>query len=240
MLPEILVVSLGILAAVTASLTGFGIGSLLTPFLALHMDMKTAIALVALPHLLATSLRLYLLRRNLERRLFLSFGLASATGGLVGALLLTKLSNPALTLVLGVLLVSTGLLSLTGAARKFAISREAAWLTGVLSGFFGGLAGNQGGIRAAALSNLGVSKLSFVATATAAALLVDLARLPLYLGQLHSELWQQRSWIGLSCAGVLLGTLLGHALLKRIPEELFQRTISVAVLALGLYLIFRV
>ena len=42
-----------------------------------------------------------------------------------------------------------------------------AWLAGALSGAFGGLVGNQGGIRSAAMLGLGVQGPAFVATATA-------------------------------------------------------------------------
>ena len=52
---------------------------------------------------------------------------------------------------------------------------------GLVSGFFGGVAGNQGGLRAAALSAFRLSPGAFVATATATGLLVDAARAPVYL-----------------------------------------------------------
>src|SRR5438034_6568584 len=59
--------------------------------------------------------------------------------------------------------------------------RRAAWIAGVVSGALGGLVGNQGGIRSASLLGFKVPKESFVATATAIALFVDGARLPVYL-----------------------------------------------------------
>ena len=40
-------------------------------------------------------------------------------------------------------------------------------LFGLLSGFFGGIAGNQGGLRSAALSSFGLSSIALVATGTA-------------------------------------------------------------------------
>ena len=54
-------------------------------------------------------------------------------------------------------------------------------IAGVASGVFGGLVGNQGGIRSAAMLGLGLKGPRFVATATAIALAVDGARLPFYL-----------------------------------------------------------
>ena len=60
------------------------------------------------------------------------------------------------------------------------LGRRAAWIAGVLSGFFGGLVGNQGGIRSAALLSFDMQKEAIVATATAVALIVDGARMPVY------------------------------------------------------------
>ena len=47
----------GVLSGATARSAGFGIGSLLTPLLALHMDTGTAVAAVSIPHAVATPLR---------------------------------------------------------------------------------------------------------------------------------------------------------------------------------------
>jgi uncharacterized membrane protein YfcA len=58
---------------------------------------------------------------------------------------------------------------------------SAAWIAGALSGLLGGLVGNQGGLRSAALLGFDLSKRSFVATATAVGLLVDGARMPVYV-----------------------------------------------------------
>ena len=46
--------------------------------------------------LLATAIRFWMLREHLDKRLLLSFGLTSAAGGLVGALLHTSVTSSAL------------------------------------------------------------------------------------------------------------------------------------------------
>src|SRR5262249_54591189 len=70
-----------------AARAGFGIGSLLTPLLALWAGTKLAVALVSIPHVTGTALRFWMMRRHVARRLLLGFGLTSAAGGLAGALL---------------------------------------------------------------------------------------------------------------------------------------------------------
>src|SRR5204862_3202420 len=110
------------------------------------------------------------------------FGAASAIGGLAGAALQGIVQSAALAVVFGLLLLFAGLGSLTGFAQRMRFSgRRSALVGGALSGLLGGLVGNQGGIRAAALLGFDVQREAFVATATAVALIVDGARIPIYL-----------------------------------------------------------
>ena len=74
-----------------------------------------------------------------------------------------------------------GASQVTGYAKRWRLRGTLAWLGGALSGFFGGLVGNQGGIRTAAMLGFEVDKRQFVATTTAVALIIDMARVPIYL-----------------------------------------------------------
>ncbi len=109
----------------------------------------------------------------------------------------------------------------------------AAWIAGALSGLLGGLVGNQGGIRAAAMLGVDVPRRAFVGTATVVALIVDGARLPVYLATTGDELRALSPAILLATVGVVCGTLLGHRLLIRIPEERFRPTVAVLLAILG-------
>src|SRR5437588_109011 len=80
----VLVGAVALLAGAIASVSGFGIGSLLTPLLAVRVGTKLAVAAVSVPHLAATGFRFWLLRKHVDRRLLLGFGLMSAVGGLIG------------------------------------------------------------------------------------------------------------------------------------------------------------
>ena len=68
-----------------ASVAGFGIGSILTPLLAIQMGTKVAVAAISIPHFIATVIRFWLIRRQVNRKAPTAFGTASAAGGLVGA-----------------------------------------------------------------------------------------------------------------------------------------------------------
>ncbi|HJR66254.1 MAG TPA: TSUP family transporter [Gemmatimonadaceae bacterium] len=227
-----------VLSGATAAVVGFGIGSLLTPLLALRVGMPAAIAAIALPHAAATALRFWRLRSAVDWSVVRRFGVLSAAGGLAGALLYARLGGGALTLALAGLLILTGVTGLTGILTRWSSPRVAG-LLGAISGFFGGLAGNQGGLRSAALLTFRLEPAAFVATATATALLVDAARTPVYLWRAGPTLLALWIPIVLATAGVLGGTLVGERILLGMTAERFRRVVSIAILALGAMLLVR-
>lgn len=229
-----------ILAGAIAALAGFGIGSILTPLLALSVGTKEAVIAVSIPHLVATGIRFWMLRHNIDVQVLKNFGISSAAGGLLGALLGSHFSSPILSYILGALLIFAGLTGLTGISRKMRFGRKAAWLGGSVSGLLGGLVGNQGGIRSAALLGFNLESKTFVATATAIALIVDGARMPVYFFTSPDTVHQFGLWIALMVAGASLGTLVGGRVLARLPEIYFRRLVSLLILSLGIVMVIRI
>lgn len=228
-----------VLAGAIASVSGFGIGSLLTPLFNIPYDMRLAVAAVSIPHLVATSLRLWLMRRDVNRQVLRSFGVMSATGGLTGAILQQYATAPGLTLVFAALLIFAGLAGLTGLSERLRFGPRTGWIAGVLSGMLGGLVGNQGGIRSAALLGSQLSPAAFVATATAAGLIVDAARMPVYVVMEHSRLLADLGVIGVATLGVVVGTVAGRPILRTLPPALFRKLVSALILVLGVYMLTR-
>jgi uncharacterized membrane protein YfcA len=234
---DVIVATVAVVAGAIASVAGFGIGSLLTPTLAIQAGTKVAVAAAAIPHFIGTLQRYWLLRQHVDRRVLLGFGLASAGGGLAGALAHVWLSSRVLSIVFGVLLIVAAIAEFTGWMEKVHWGRRAAWVAGALSGAFGGLVGNQGSIRSAAMLGFDVPKESFVATATAIGLFVDGARLPVYLIAQWRDIADVWPLLVVSTVGVVIGTAVGARVLKRIPQTIFRRLIAVLLLALGIYMI---
>ena len=228
-----------VVAGAIAAVSGFGVGSVLTPVLAAKYGTKAAVAVVAVPHVVGTAVRLASLWRQVDRQVLLRFGALSAAGGLVGALLNARLQSAALTLVFAGLLLFAGAASLASLTERMRFRGKAAWAAGALSGLFGGLVGNQGGVRAAALLGFDLRKESFVATATAVALVIDGARLPVYLLTQAGDIRDAGWTIAVAVAGVLAGTLAGVPLLRRIPPTAYRKVIGVLLLVLGAYMLAR-
>lgn len=237
MLFGLLFTAAAIIAGGIAAVTGFGIGSLLTPLLALQTGTKLAVAAVAVPHVIGSALRFWKLRRHIDRRVLLGFGAASAVGGLTGAILHNWVSSRSLAVLFGVLLVLAAIAELTGWVQRVRWGRAAAWIAGGLSGALGGLVGNQGGIRSAAMLGFDVPKESFVATATAVALFVDGARLPVYLASDWRGIASLWPLLLAASIGVIVGTIAGTRVLGRLPETTFRRVLAILLGALGVYMI---
>ncbi|MGD0918500.1 MAG: sulfite exporter TauE/SafE family protein [Thermodesulfobacteriota bacterium] len=232
----IMILPIGVISGAVAAVAGFGIGSLLIPVLAHQIGTKLAVAAAAIPHLCGTALRYWSLSQHIDFPIFWSFGLTSAAGGLAGALLLSYAESRDLSYVFGGLLILAALMELTGMARQIQFRGTAAWVAGALSGVFGGLVGNQGGIRSAAMLGVKVPKKAFIATATAIALMVDAARMPVYLYTESHGLAEVWPTIVLATIGVSLGTIGGRRLLKRIPETFFYRIVAITLMMRGIWM----
>jgi uncharacterized protein len=230
---QVILAVVSIIAGGIASLAGFGIGSLLTPLLALKTGIGIAVAGVSIAHIFGTALRFFLLRKFLNRQILVSFGLTSAAGGLIGALLHNTFQNVVLTIIFGCLLILAGVSGLTGFTDKLRFKGPSVWLAGGFSGLFGGLVGNQGGIRSAALLGFKLEKNQFVATAAGIALMVDAARVPVYLTAQWSQIGSIWHYILIMTIGVIIGTAGGKKILEKLPEPIFKKTVSAIILLIG-------
>jgi uncharacterized protein len=229
----ILLAFAGAIAGALGAVVGFGIGSVLTPVFAIELDTKLAVAAAALPHAVGTVQRFWRLRRSIDAGLLVRFGLPSAIGGLIGALLHGVLSDAIVTGVFATLLLFAGLSEWTGLSRRMRFGGVLSYTAGALSGLLGGLVGNQGGIRSAALLGFDVAKTTFIAVATATALIVDAVRVPVYLYQEHDRLLSIWPAIVAATTGVVIGTAAGGDLLRWVPDRLFRRAVAATLIVLG-------
>jgi uncharacterized membrane protein YfcA len=134
-------------------------------------------------------------------------------------------------------LVFAGFSGLTGISGKWHLNGFAAWVAGALSGLFGGLVGNQGGIRSAAMFGFDLKGKEFVATATGIALAVDCARMPVYLIVQWKDILGIWPFIVFASVGVLIGTEIGVGMLRKIPEALFKKVVSGIILLVGIFVL---
>lgn len=75
------------LAAGFTLMTGFGLGTILTPVFLLFYDVKVAILIVAVVHLSNNLLKLSLFKENFNLEILKRFGVLTLVGAFIGAYL---------------------------------------------------------------------------------------------------------------------------------------------------------
>jgi len=143
--------------------------------------------------------------------------------------------------VIGALIIVFALLELSSRFQALAFPRSWLSLGGALSGFFGGLSGNQGALRSAFLLKAGLSKEAFVATGVVSAVIVDAVRLLVYgSGFLVQHLSASRELVAPVVVGTLCafaGAVIGKRMLKKVTLRTVQLVVAVAMLVIGVALI---
>lgn len=244
---DVLVVCVVSLAASALTLfSGFGLGTILAPTFALFFPVATAVAMAAAVHLASNLFKIGLVGRDADRSVVVRFGLPATLAAMAGATVLAALS----TLVpvhayelmgrtrevtpvkasIGLVIAVFALLELSPAFARLAVPRRWLPLGGVLSGFFGGLSGNQGALRSAFLVKAGLSKESYVGTSAVCAVMVDVARLAVY-GVSVPAIWVDhlRGHAGQMALAAMLSAFVGALLGKRWLHKVTLRTVELVV-----------
>jgi len=237
-------------ASVLTLFSGFGLGTLLMPVVAIFFPIAVAVALTAFVHLLNNLFKLAALWRDVRWPVAFKFGVPALLATIPGAWLLTRLSElPGLAdyqlfgldavvtpvkLAVGLLLIVFAFAEWFSFAKKVNISARYLPWGGVLSGFFGGLSGHQGAFRSAFLLHAGLDARQFIATNAVIAALVDVTRLAVYGLNLPLLLGQvDKSLILAATAAAFAGVLAGKAGIKKVTIGLIQKLVAVMLLALG-------
>lgn len=249
----LVICSVALLASGLTFFSGFGLGTLLLPAFALFFPIDQAVALTAVVHFLNGLFKLALVGRSANRAIVLRFGLPAIVAAFAGAGLLLLLAEiqPVHTysafgremritpvkIAIGLLLLVFAMFEVVPHLRDLTFGPRHLVLGGLLSGFFGGLAGLQGALRSAFLARAGLSKEEFVATGIVIGCLIDLSRLGVYSTSLLKV--SDSLDYGLLAAAVFsafAGALLGNIWLKKLTMAAIQRLVAVllALVAGGL------
>ncbi|PJB73310.1 MAG: hypothetical protein CO093_01065 [Alphaproteobacteria bacterium CG_4_9_14_3_um_filter_47_13] len=238
------------LASILTLYSGFGLGTILMPVVAIFFPVTVAVALTAFVHLLNNLFKLAALWRDIDWRITWRFGLPAILATVPGAWLLTGLADlPALhaytlaghafvitpvKLIIGILLIIFATMEWLPVLKTIKLTEKSLPLGGVLSGFFGGLSGHQGAFRSAFLLHAGLNKNAFVGTNAAIAALVDITRLVVY--GLNITLLLGKVTTGLiiaATAAAFAGVLAGKTGLKKITIGFIQKLVAVLLYILG-------
>jgi uncharacterized protein len=244
----LLVCAVALAASCLTFFSGFGLGTLLLPAFAVFFPVPAAIAMTALVHLANNLFKFVLVGSHADRKTVIRFGITAVPAAFLGAWWLNHLERlPPLfgyslagshhvvtpvNLCIALLLAVFAILEMLPFFSGLALPPRFLPLGGALSGFFGGLSGQQGALRSAFLLRAGLSKQAFIGTGVALACLVDLTRIPLYIRHFSTA----GSNAGLLTAAVLsawIGAFFGGRLFPKATYRTVQIIVSALLLVLA-------
>ena len=213
---------------------GFGLATMITPIVFLWLEPHEAIAVVGIVHGSHNAWKLKVLRSSVDYDAVRRYGWAMVVGALIGAGLNSSIQAEPLLLIVGVALVVLPLLTISEKWTNYRLPEAEDRIGGFGSGFFGGLTGHQGALRAMFLQKRLPDKAEYAATAAVLALVVDMTRIPVYVAL---EGWQilEAGWLilGLVLAAIF-GVQLGKRWLKKWKSERIRKGILVAIVLSGI------
>jgi len=248
----LLICLVALLASSLTLFSGFGLGTLLLPAFALYFPLPAAIAMTAVVHLANNLFKFVLTGRHARIDVVLRFGIAAVPAAWLGAWWLERLEHLApltqwavgastftitpMGVCIGSLLIAFAVLESWPATAGVTFPQQWLPVGGALSGFFGGLSGQQGALRSAFLIRAGLPKEAFVGTGVALACIVDLTRLPLYGQHLASAAARPGLMIA-AVAAAWAGAFFGARLVHKVTYAAVQRTVAALLVVIGALMI---
>lgn len=167
-----------LVADVVGTVAGFGTATTLTPAAVWFFDVKSAILVVAILHVVGNIFKVLLFRR-INWEVFVPFGAASVVASFLGATLWVNVDAGALGLLLGLFLIGFSGYSLTHRFVRLPRKLRVALAGGLCSGLSAGVLGTGGALRSLFLNAFALPKQTYVATAALLAMVTDLTRIPI-------------------------------------------------------------
>jgi len=251
---DIILLSLAaFIVAILTFFSGFGLGTILTPVFMIFFPVDVAIALTGIVHFFNNIFKLILVGKKANKQIVLRFGIPAVIAAFIGAWLLLQIpdSKPLFSYSIGektfevtlikfiisVLLILFALIDLIPYFNKLQFDKNKLPVGGALSGFFGGLSGNQGALRTAFLIKTGLSKEAFIATAAVVSTFVDFTRLSVYATRFSkSGLYENLTLVICATLAGIAGAFIGNYLLKKVTLKFIQTLVAIMLILISLAL----
>jgi len=230
---------IGLVAFLASALTlysGFGLGT---------------VGATAVVHLLNNLFKGTLLGHHADWRIVARFGLPAIPAAVAGAWLLAYLGNThrlfaweayghlygptAAGLTIGALMILFAALELQPWFQRLAAPSLLMPLGGVLTGFVGGLTGQQGAFRSMFLMRCNLEPSRFIATGVLIAVLVDMSRIPIYAATIGKSSLEGADWrlIAFATLCAFAGALFGARYLTKATIGIVRATVAGLMFVIG-------
>ncbi len=244
-----LICAVSFTASILTFFSGFGLGTMLLPVFCLFMPIELAVLATAIVHLLNNALKFVLIRRFIDKSVLIAFGITAVIGAFVGAMIQKYLGSGGilyevdlfnginkvglLSAVVGLAMIVFAILDLVPLLKKISFGKGQFAVGGLLSGFFGGLSGHQGALRAAFLAKSNLTAEVFIATSVCMSLLIDITRIPVYLSMDNGGVGKNASIITLACLFAFIGSYLGKRIFTKKKVKNVRILVAVFLFIMG-------
>jgi uncharacterized membrane protein YfcA len=219
----------------------------------IFFPVDLAIALTGIVHFFNNIFKLLLVGRKADKEVVLRFGIPAVIAALVGSWLLLNITGLKplfaydafgktfevypVKFIISVLLIIFATIDLIPYFNNLQFGKDKLALGGALSGFLGGLSGNQGALRSAFLIKAGLSKEAFIATAVVVSTFVDFTRLGVYATRFtKAGLSGNLTLVTCATLSAIVGAYIGNKLLKKVTFRFLRVTIAIMLIIISLAL----
>lgn len=239
--------------AILTFFSGFGLGTILTPVFMIFFPVELAIALTGVVHFFNNIFKLFLVGRHADKDVLLRFGVPAVIAAIIGSWILLNITGlPPLfsyyafgrhievypvKFIISILLIIFAGIDLIPYFNTLQFGKDKLPVGGALSGFLGGLSGNQGALRSAFLIKAGLSKEAFVGTAVVVSTFVDFTRLSVYASRITTS-GLTDNMILVLCATLsgIAGAYLGNKLLNKVTLRFLQVSVAIMLMVISVAL----
>lgn len=243
------------LISIITLFSGFGLGTVLMPVFAIFFPLPVAIASVAVIHLANNLFKTLLVGKYAKASVVIKFGIPAALAAALGAYLLSFFSNwpplfsyqlygsdfkvTILGVIVGSIVMFSSIFELVPQFFRLSFNQDYIPFGGAISGFFGGISGNQGILRSAFLIKSGLSQEAFIGTGVLCSVIVDVTRLFVYGWAVYTRKFTEafsHNMIGIVAAAsfaAFLGSYIGSKLTHKITFRMLQIIVGLMLLILG-------
>lgn len=223
------------IAAAISGSAGFGGALLLLPLLVAAVGAEQAVPLLTVAQLLGNASRAGFGFAKIQWKPVGLFLLSAIPAAALGALSFIQLPKTTVTRSIGLAIIIFVVLKISGILR-LKPGPALLLIGGGIVGFLSGLVGSAGPIGALVFLTLGLPPVAYVASEAVTALGMHAVKTVIYQQYLNldRQFWLLALMLG---AAMILGTWSAKKVIEKLAPEIFQKIVSVLLIAIGAYML---
>ena len=221
-----------------SGVAGFGGGLVALPVLVWVFGIKEAIPIIAISQVFGTASRAWLHHRTIDWKVVRYFAVGSIPMSVLGSLVFISINTEMIVRILGITMLTLVVYTRLPIGRNFKINVRAFVPIGGTAGFGSAFLGIPGPMASLSYLQYGLIASAYIGTSAIGLGMIQIPKLIIFGsdGLLTTRVFVLGIVLGL--IGVF-GAYMGKSILKRVPEKVFSRMITVMLLISGFMFLVR-